>query len=124
MKTKKEIIDETVAYYAEDPSRRAYNHVNRACCYRDKRGQMCAVGRCIDPNAERAREAYDEAGGADYFVEQFGQEIFKEEYQGHEKDFWNDLQNFHDIKNHFNEKGLSALGRSVAMKLHLDWDNE
>lgn len=52
MKTKLEIIEETAAYYCEDPSRRAYNRVNMfafepTCQYITLDGRRCAVGRYL-----------------------------------------------------------------------------
>ncbi len=40
-----EFLDETVAFYSEDTSRRALQ--NRACKYRTDDGKKCAIGRVI-----------------------------------------------------------------------------
>lgn len=45
-----EIINETVAYYSEDTSRRGITYTgfgDLKCVYITAGGQMCAVGRCL-----------------------------------------------------------------------------
>lgn len=125
--TKKQIIDETANFYAEDTSRRGYNEFSQSCVYRDPSGNMCAVGRCIDPKHKDSEEAYDLEAGADYFLKVYSDSILKEKYQGHSKSFWYDLQLFHDPKAHFHlecGEGLTDKGAEFLKSLHKKWDHQ
>jgi hypothetical protein len=110
MKTKHQIIDETVAYYSEDTKRRAV--VGYACHYFQKEtGNMCAVGMCaIDPQ---------ELDGSCYFaaLKLSDEEIFKPEYRGHSVEFWGELQALHDTNTHWDENGLTPAGEEYVKKL-------
>lgn len=97
MKTKLEIIEETVRYYSEDPSRQSKNHSNGACYYLSPDGKKCAFGRCcIDPKVTWSGPVYH------IFDRETRQEIHYEdalmpEYRGHGYVFWKELQNLHDL---------------------------
>jgi hypothetical protein len=87
--TKIEIIKETVEYYKNN---------NRgitpggACQYLTKDGDMCAVGRCLEnPEDIGLKTIY-----ADALIIGYGDGIFKKQYQGHDINFWKNLQIFHD----------------------------
>ncbi len=43
--TRKEFLDDMVAFYSEDVNRRAVE--SGACCYRTRDGRKCAIGRYI-----------------------------------------------------------------------------
>jgi hypothetical protein len=97
MKTKNEIIKETVEYYWQDPKRRASTGLG--CHYRvPDDGRMCAVGRCLTaealPQASKVMVgAYELAGRlyADCL-----DDLLQPEYRGHSVDFWDRLQTVHD----------------------------
>lgn len=111
MKTKLEIIDETVKYYSEDISRRAVLDMG---CYYWMQGKMCAVGRClIDPEA--IQKLIEEKGYGDTDVGTLSgvtdfQSSLKEEYRGHDLNFWKSLQIFHDENSNWCESGLTESG--------------
>lgn len=88
--TKQEIIEETVEYYKNNPF--GYNLNTGKCVYRGPEGQMCAVGRClVHP------ELYgNEDISAHSLLVHNTDNSLKEEYQGHQPEFWNRLQSFHD----------------------------
>lgn len=118
MKTKIEIINETVEYYSADVSRRAVGDVkglNSESCHYYKDGKMCAVGRCmIDPKHWSDSGAWVE----DLLLEREGGDDFlKEEYRGHDAKFWKDLQVFHDTFHHWNENGITPTGVAHKDKL-------
>ena len=101
MKTKTEIIDETVAYYSEDPPGRRGVSLYGFCVFLTSDGKMCAVGRCmIAPEVNGVivddRERLDNR--------------LKPEYRGHDKEFWRSLQIFHDDFWSWNEEGLTKDG--------------
>jgi len=110
--TKAQIINETVKYYSEDTSRRAYR--GSACFYFQKdSGNMCAVGRCAnDPQG---------LDGGKYIrnilLEMSDEEVFKPEYQGHTTEFWAKLQDFHDSQINWDEKGLISYGQERVLQL-------
>ncbi len=95
--TKIEIIEETVAFYTEDPSRIALE--NRRCKYLTSDGRKCAFGRCM---TDEALEEYGEFGQIVTILEENLPEgttldsLLKPEYQGHDALFWRDLQSLHD----------------------------
>ena len=116
-KSKLEIIDETVAYYGEDLSRRAINDRDE-CVYVDPvTGNRCAVGRYMV--------------GEVYFVgsvEEFDdvtplEDSLVDQYKGHSVDFWGDLQTLHDSSSFWNlgGKGLSASGKLHVSTLKKRW---
>lgn len=104
-----EIIDETVKYYSEDPSRRAYVD-GLGCQYLTENGRMCAVGRCLE-NVEEVAKYYN----LGYLVDDIHEAYlkFKPQYQGLNKSFWHDLQSLHDPDSHWNSKygGLTQAGQ-------------
>ena len=96
MKTKLEIIDETVAFYETDPSRRAEE--NNSCLYTDSRGNRCALGRYFTP--EMLEATGDFKGSFKTLLAKLDRdpddEVFLPEYRGHDLEFWEELQAFHD----------------------------
>ena len=100
-KTKVEIIKETKEYY-QDTTKRSLSP-SGGCEYINRNGNMCAVGRCC-VNPEKIPPSL--------FVEHIEnlEEYLKEEYLGHDKYFWGDLQAFHDINGNWDENGITPLG--------------
>lgn len=103
-----EILEETVAYYSEDTSRRAIT-TNGACKYimfLANTVKMCAVGRCLaDPNSLNNEDA---------FTDQWGHAIFRPEYSEAPMFFWVDLQSLHDDSDCWNFNGLTKLGHNTV----------
>jgi len=124
-KTKKEIIDETVAYYSEDPSRRSLGKTGIGCYYKNTQGNMCAVGRCFDWE-RMTPEMAAEIAGYPSFYGQFAQEVgsfFKPEYDGHATLFWCELQHLHDHNDNWTGEGISYAGKLAVEFLHSNWDH-
>lgn len=89
--TKQEIIEETVEYYRNNPF--GFNSDTRSCIYKGAEGQMCAVGRCLID----AEQFGEEPLNADMLNPDGSlDELLKEQYKGHDIDFWTSLQVFHD----------------------------
>lgn len=106
--TKLEILEETVAFYSEDTSRRAYTK-NVGCEYNTSDGRHCAVGRCFNENIQ--------ALGDDYSGNQVGidaildfDSLLQDKYKGHNIEFWSYLQLLHDIDDNWDKKGLTKIG--------------
>jgi hypothetical protein len=103
-KTKLEIINETAAYYMEDPSRRAVTS-DDTCKYLTGDGRMCAVGRCF---TKKGRDKYGNIMGSyNYSMHKF----MRAEYAHiDDEDFWLELQRFHDGEYYWNDKGITLDG--------------
>lgn len=108
-KNKLEIIEETREYYEGHPERRSCDKQSGACRY-VTRGQgpikYCAVGRCLKKTSPPINKTSINKTGALYLAES-NDEInswFKPAYQGHDLDFWTNLQCFHDKNKHWGHK--------------------
>lgn len=123
--TKLEIIKETIAYYTEDPIRRAINGIS--CSYHTEDGRKCAVGRCLykkdnppkdHPNALSFTYTNMKRGGEGIW-EGDKQSMFKKKYRGHDVEFWQDIQGFHDSVLYWDTyaEGLSVSGNARAEEL-------
>jgi len=111
MKTKLEIINETVAYYSEDVNRRATNN-NGGCEYKTEDGRMCAVGRYLIhelPKPSSGVSVQPLNCNLDDFL--------MDEYSGHSVEFWSCLQSLHDRAEYWNATGLTESGQSYVNKL-------
>lgn len=119
MRTKHQIIDETVKAYKL--STRAENEDGGCVYWID--GRMCAVGRCMrDPKA--IAESFDEyeSTGVESVHEQHDLgTLLKPRYRGHEIDFWIDLQHLHDIPNNWGAGGISEQGKQKVEELKEKW---
>lgn len=104
MKTKTEIINETVLYYSEDVNRRSISEQG-GCSYLNHEGKMCAVGRCF------TEEGLEKYGNASNFFGLNMIDSFKEEYKVYDTGFWEDLQKLHDYSGNWTSVGLSNKGR-------------
>ena len=109
MKTRTEIIQETVDYYSEDISRRAA--ADGSCEYLTNDGRMCAVGRCFN---EEGLEKYKDCHSA-FDIEMLS--YYKEDYKIDDWLFWQRLQNLHDSPLYWCNSGLSESGKKYVEKL-------
>lgn len=109
---KVEIIQMVASHY--NLGNRAFKQGN-GCQYRTSDGRMCAVGMCMN---DKAIGKYDNYVGS--ISEMTGRiisegksldSIFKEEYRGHNVNFWDDLQCLHDGDYYWTDKGLSHIGK-------------
>jgi hypothetical protein len=130
MKTKLEIIQETQDAYPHTLCRAVDEHRRQgvsACYYidllsarnggRHNNGAMCAVGRCMiapeEAQGSSVKFIWEENGSLDHFL--------KEEYRGHEINFWIELQRFHDNGENFEDGGLSVAGLGYLSELRTKW---
>jgi len=113
--TKVEIINETVAFYSADTTRRSigvYKEYGSACLYAGPDGKKCAYSRCwkegvYDPTFES--ETAITLGNPDELVE--------ERYKGHSAQFWSSIQRLHDKEENWITNGLSEEGESCVRYL-------
>jgi len=106
-----ELIEETVAYYSEDTSRRGVN-AGGDCEYKTGRGQMCAVGRCLMKKTDVGPFNVS-LGVVDLFSDYGGATLFQVKYRKIEPNLWVDLQLFHDRPLNWDEQGLTKRGEGV-----------
>jgi hypothetical protein len=111
VKTKEQIMTETFEFYSY-PSNRAVRS-NGGCFYLDvETGKKCAVGRCLNPNAELEK--------LDQGVQKCWPtilELLLPEYQGHDIDFWACLQDWHDQQLNFFDDRPSVYGVRTAEEI-------
>lgn len=121
MKTKKQIVLETVEEYS-DPNNRAlfYNYggpEDATCVYKSKNGNRCAVGRCVDDEnieaiAKISRKVTSLYNGDDQF-----ELCLKKEYKGHDIKFWLNIQKLHDTHTYWSEDGITCKGIEFVEKV-------
>jgi len=117
MKTKLEILEETVKYYAEDLSRRGYDDVEDECRYFITKNKMCAIGRVAkNPREFEKRFKGESVASIRESLDQF----LKPEYRGHSINFWDELQMLHDTDENWCEEGLSDRGKEVVEEIKLE----
>jgi len=115
MKTRKEIIDETVAAYTLNTRAFTYG----SCRYLTDYGNMCAVGRCCtEPKLSWRGSCTAIKDGSD--VLNLGSEL-KPEYRGHPAGFWLDIQLLHDMRQNWTYSGLSAEGVEAVADIYAKW---
>jgi hypothetical protein len=111
--TKIEIIDETVKYYSEDVNRRSFTGTgtSQLCKYKTEDCKMCAVGRCL--TSTFINKFGDLIGDVHHLFAQvdWNDDLFQEQYKGHGEDFWIDLQHLHDVQMHWDNNGLTEIGK-------------
>jgi len=123
--TKEEILDETVAFYSEDPKRRALKEDGK-CAYSTPDGRHCAVGRCLKPSLlKQGTELLGNGDGVYRLVQKqnnipIGElvtgidNLLDDRYHGHSIAFWGDLQNIHDYKYYWCDSGLTERGLKMV----------
>lgn len=106
--TKREILLETFDYYKSDPTRRGYSE-DMGTCYYEFQGNKCAIGRMGNADFD-----YSFRGDVRTYSKKYPfQDHLKEEYRGHDLQFYYDLQRWHDSYLSWdspNDKGDMVLG--------------
>tara|TARA_S200002703_G_scaffold89317_2_gene77096 strand:- start:116 stop:544 length:429 start_codon:yes stop_codon:yes gene_type:complete len=137
--TQSEIVDETIAYYSKDVSRRSIivspNAELTTCMYQGpKPEQMCAVGRCLLPDLrkEMVKNPSFNQGGITRVVQTNNKDhdailddesfnkCLQEKYRGHSFEFWKALQGLHDTNKYWDEEGLTEEGTEEANKIRTE----
>jgi hypothetical protein len=109
------LLEETVNYYKEDISRRAYIASEATCVYKALDGRMCAVGRCIEP--DNFDYSFLNTSGLDEVECAYKDldDIFQEQYKGFSFQFWSFLQSLHDREKNWTDKStLEAEVKKIA----------
>jgi hypothetical protein len=119
-KTKLQIIEETAAFYMEDPNRRAKKALpgtgaGEYCVYVTEDGRRCAVGRyLLFPERCPQGSIVDILNSDNSGIKQTD---FIENARGHEWDFWYDLQQFHDGISYWDKQGITIAGKEYLNRL-------
>lgn len=112
MKTKADVINEVA--FAYNLNNRGYDSINRICCYIDpKTGYKCAVGRYLKDDVINT---FPNGNVKDLILEGDIDNLdsyLKEEVQGFNLSFWEDLQIFHDDEDNWDCEGMSPTGLSL-----------
>jgi hypothetical protein len=124
MKSKLEIIEETIKYYSK--RKRTYDVDGESCVYY-YRGAKCAVGRCMI-NPKEAEKTYG-GGTITWLINGMVRnnlaitvdDLLLEQYRGHEIEFWEELQSLHDYSTHWDNKKLSEEGLEYVENLKLKY---
>ena len=110
-KTKLEIIDETIAIYA-DESMRSYaavkikgtlNNQLKTCAYAGQNGCVCAYARVVK---HEFRHLLVEGKSAS---QQHNDEWLFDEYKGHDEKFWREVQVIHDNYDDMYDSGTGII---------------
>lgn len=111
-----EVLDETIAYYSENPDeRRSVDPVTGNCCYNTVDGKSCAVGRLC--NEEQLKFLHDECEGqkASGSISYMKHHVIidAESPLSLPFAFLNMLQNLHDNAAYWINGGLSDRGQNI-----------
>ena len=105
--TKVEILDMVANHY--NSNNRAFK--GGGCYYKTTDGRMCAVGMCMnDESIARWGHFLGNVLELSRKIEGDIDEVFKDEFKGHDIDFWTDMQMLHDDAAYWDEEGLSWRG--------------
>lgn len=105
-----EFLEDTVAFYSADTSRRAVDDNSISCRYRTNDGRKCAIGRFISD------ENYDESiEGCEITL--LDNEYLPDWMRKLNKDFLTSMQNFHDGSIFWSKNGLSLDGENKYKRL-------
>lgn len=118
MKTKKEIIDETVEFYKNNPRSVVYDEFgDHKCKYLGPKGERCAFSRCCIESFKDFQEGKN-------VLAQLGKciQILKEEYRIDDIHFWVNIQMIHDAEPYWNKRNLTKRGEHFVSLLHKKYD--
>lgn len=125
--TKIEIIDDTVAYYSADVTRRSKQLVNNKvqCTYKGPEGRECAFQRVVEDDLSEydCSTTFGYGESAASIIVKKEDLKFKEGYEGHDKNFWGAIQHLHDMDVHWDENGLSEKGNKYVEDLKETFSN-
>ena len=117
MKTKKQIVLETIQFYGSDPAnRRSVNKINgtQTCLYNGPGGKHCAFARYVKPELQ---PQLPEGESALIVLARMPSCLLPEvSHLSSDKAFWQSLQSFHDVNQHWDPvQGLSELGKAIVL---------
>ena len=120
------LINETVAYYSKDVTRRGICKISGSCEYLTRDGKMCAVGRCVkeELNSDLSGSFNNLYNENKPLSEQEREDLFKDEYKGIPAGLWSNLQSLHDTNRFWNATGLSKDGKNFVKILKREFKGQ
>ena len=112
--TCEEIIRETVDFYGQDPTARR-SMDGDGCLFQHNDGRRCSVGRCMTKDGIK-KVLSENANGDGCELEEPLDKYLKKRYRGKPLEFWDNLQNLHDMPDNWDAQGLTDKGRAF-----LEW---
>ena len=100
-----QIVRETIDFYTSN--NRSKSPDTGACVYNGPNNKCCAFSRLVKP---QLRQTLNEFQLADAILEDLGDKILQQKYQGQPIDFYLMLQRLHDRNSFWDEKGLNKEG--------------
>ncbi len=82
---------------------------------------MCAIGRYLISPGKIGVVVTSNIVPVEYIFKL--DSLLKEEYRGHAVSFWKELQIFHDLSEHWDDKGITQEGKNYAESLKLTYRN-
>lgn len=112
MKTKLEILQETITYIKENGRAAKKNDDGTVSCLYYTPTTCCAFGRCMkdDYKNEEFTEKHI-CHTAHCILNNYGFVLLKDEYRIESFDFWTDIQVLHDTEEHWEDKQLTQEGK-------------
>lgn len=139
LRTKTEILEETAAFYGEDVTRRAVRKpgaANTSCVYKTDDDRRCAFSRCCtEEGVELLHEICNSGMGINGAISSLykhrlilrsddADALLKPQYQGHTLEFWNDVQDLHDVNNDWDCNGITPRGQDKLNSLLSKWGSK
>lgn len=112
--SKVDVINDTVAFYSEDTSRRSFvgEGFHQRCKYNGPDGKKCAFARFVDGTVDESLEGKS-AGD----VIENGIKLKPEVAHIEDIPFWNGIQGLHDYGRFWDDKGLTEKGKKMVEQL-------
>ena len=119
--SKADILQETLEFYSQDPTRRAAKDKDCHYLMDDGTGRRCAVGRCLSGSAKTDDDISKYYAGCKGLAAKYGggsiDNLLAPQYRGFSIDFWVNLQDLHDIQENWTDTGLSERGLSAVKRI-------
>lgn len=123
MKTKIDIINETVEYYSVDPVARRSRASDGTCKYFGEDGKMCAFARYAHPGWLDELKLL-EGWSADTCLCVKGIPLNDEvKHFSNDGEFWVAVQKLHDIDTYWDSTGLTESGVTEMQRLKQKYEN-
>ena len=113
------ILDETIAFYGEDTSRRAMNNYG-SCMYKTEDGKQCALGRKMLPDINFTSIEGQSASSLNTRMineDKNLDDLLQEDCRDLPVGFWQRLQEIHDNHDIWTEEGINDEGTHLIERI-------
>lgn len=104
-----EIIDDTIDWYSSHP--RSLLPGTNTCLYKGSDGKECAFQRVVENDLSICE------GKAAFVLARDKAVTFKPGYEGHDEDFWHEIQRLHDNQYYWEGQTFTELGIKKVKEL-------